>query len=59
MARCEICGKIPQFGNKVSHSMRHTRRQFRANIQAAVVFQAGRRRRMKVCARCLRTMAKQ
>jgi large subunit ribosomal protein L28 len=59
MAKCEMCGKTPQFGNKVSHSMRHTRRQFRANIQATTILQAGRMRRMKVCARCLRTLTKQ
>jgi ribosomal protein L28 len=39
--------------------MRHTRRQFRANIQPTTIMRAGRLRKMKVCARCLRTLVKQ
>ena len=31
--RCEICGKGPQFGNRVSHSNSKTRRKFNPNIQ--------------------------
>ncbi|HIC88975.1 MAG TPA: 50S ribosomal protein L28, partial [Anaerolineae bacterium] len=31
MAKCEICGKGPQFGHNVSHSMRHTKRKWRPN----------------------------
>ena len=30
---CEICGKGRATGNNVSHSMRHTKRTFDANIQ--------------------------
>ena len=33
MAKCEICGKSPQFGHNVSHSKRATSRQFKPNIQ--------------------------
>ncbi len=58
MAKCEICGKAPQFGHKVSHSMRHTRRQFKANIQQTILIKAGRMQKIKVCARCLRTLSK-
>jgi large subunit ribosomal protein L28 len=58
MAKCEICGKTPQFGHNVSHSMRHTKRQFRANIQKTKVFQGGKTRTIKVCTRCLRTLTK-
>ncbi|MCO5242807.1 MAG: hypothetical protein M9927_03035 [Anaerolineae bacterium] len=24
MAKCQVCGRGPQFGHNVSHSMRHT-----------------------------------
>jgi len=34
MAKCEICGKGPQFGHNVSHSKRATNRKFKPNIQA-------------------------
>ena len=33
MKVCEICGKGRTTGNNVSHSMRHTKRTFDANIQ--------------------------
>jgi large subunit ribosomal protein L28 len=59
MAKCEICGKTPQFGHKVSHSMRHTKRQFKANIQCTKIVKGGRVRKIKVCTRCLRTLDKQ
>ena len=59
MAKCEICGKTPQFGHNVSHSMRHTYRQFRANIQQTTVVVDGQARKVKVCTRCLRTLNKE
>ena len=58
MAKCEICGKTPQFGHNVSHSMRHTRRRFRANVQKTIVVEKGKLRKIKVCSRCLRTRSK-
>lgn len=58
MAKCEICGKGPQFGHNVSHSKQATKRQFRANIQRLRVEVDGRMRRMYVCTRCLRTLQK-
>jgi large subunit ribosomal protein L28 len=58
MAKCEICGKGPQFGHNVSHSMRHTKRQFKANIQKATIYEKGKARKARVCTRCLRTLNK-
>ncbi len=58
MARCEICGKSPQFGHNVSHSKRATNRQFKPNIQRKRVEIGGRMRRMYLCTRCLRTLNK-
>jgi large subunit ribosomal protein L28 len=58
MAKCEICGKTPQFGHKVSHSMRHTNRQFKVNIQKTTILENGKLRKIKVCTRCLRTLNK-
>jgi large subunit ribosomal protein L28 len=58
MAKCEICGKTPQFGHNVSHSMRHTKRQFKVNIQKTTVVENGKMRKIKVCTRCLRTLTK-
>jgi large subunit ribosomal protein L28 len=58
MAKCEICGKSPQFGHNVSHSKKATNRQFKPNIQRVRVEIDGRVRRVQVCTRCLRTLNK-
>jgi len=58
MAKCEMCGKSPQFGHNVSHSKKATKRQFKPNIQRVRVEVGGQMRRMHVCTRCLRTLNK-
>ncbi len=45
-------------GHKVSFSQRKTKRQFLPNIQRTTVQQGGRRVRLHICTRCLKTMAK-
>ena len=58
--RCVKTGKGTAFGNTRSHSMRHTRRTFKANIQKKRVFdpRTGEYRTMKVSTAYLRTLAK-
>ena len=59
MAKCEMCGKKPMFGNRRSHSMRATRRQFKPNIQRiSVTKKDGTRERKTLCAKCIKTLAK-
>lgn len=61
MARqCVKTGKGTAFGNTRSHSLRHTRRPFKANIQKKRVFdpQTGTYKTMKVATSYLRTLAK-
>jgi len=58
MAKCAICGKSPSFGHSVSHSNVKTKRQWKPNIQKVSVYSDGRRQKMKVCTRCLRTLNK-
>ncbi|MBO4235397.1 MAG: 50S ribosomal protein L28 [Firmicutes bacterium] len=53
--KCEVCGKGQVSGNKVSHSMRHTRRKWNANIQSVKVNDNGTVRRANVCTRCMRS----
>jgi large subunit ribosomal protein L28 len=31
--RCEVCGKGPQFGHRVSHANNRTNRRFNPNLQ--------------------------
>lgn len=58
MAKCELCGKGPQFGHNVSHSNRATKRRFNPNIQRVRVMWEGKLQRMYLCTRCLRTLNK-
>ncbi len=51
---CEICGKGPQFGNRVSHANNKTKRRFEPNLQSVRALVSGAVRRMKVCTRCLK-----
>jgi large subunit ribosomal protein L28 len=54
--KCEICGKGQVSGNTVSHSNRHTKRKWNANIQnVRVVDENGSVRKASVCTRCLRS----
>ena len=57
---CVKTGKKTSFGNTRSHSLRHTRRQWKANIQTKRVFDpaTGTYKRMKVSTSYLRTLAK-
>ncbi|HKK95778.1 MAG TPA: 50S ribosomal protein L28 [Anaerovoracaceae bacterium] len=54
--KCDICGKGQVSGNTVSHSVRHTKRKWNANIQnVRVVNENGSVRKANVCTRCLRS----
>lgn len=56
MAKCQVCGKGPQFGHNVSHSMRHTKRQFMPNVQKKTIYIEGRKRRIHICMKCLKNL---
>ena len=56
MAKCDICGKGPQFGHNVSHALNCTNRQFKPNIQKRTIIIGNTKRRLKVCAKCLRSL---
>ena len=51
---CDVCGKGPGFGMSVSHSHRRTRRRFNPNIQSVRAVVGKTRRRINVCASCLK-----
>ncbi|MBU2608993.1 MAG: 50S ribosomal protein L28 [Chloroflexi bacterium] len=56
--KCDICGKTPQFGHNVSHSMRHTNRQWLPNIHPVTLVKDGKKTRLSLCTRCIRTQHK-
>ncbi|MER3396342.1 MAG: 50S ribosomal protein L28 [Acidimicrobiia bacterium] len=53
-AVCDICGKGPGFGMRVSHSHRRNRRQFGTNVQKRRVVVEGTPKRLYVCTGCLK-----
>lgn len=56
---CVICKKKRASGNNVSHSNRHTRRAFGANLHKLTVEnEDGKVSKEYVCTRCMRTNAK-
>lgn len=55
MAKCEICNKSVQFGNRVSHSNKKTARIWRSNIRRIRILENGKAVRRYVCTRCIRS----
>ena len=53
--KCEICGKGQTSGNTVSHSNRHSRRKWNANIQTVRVEENGTVVKMNVCTKCIKS----
>ncbi len=53
-AVCDICGKTPRFGMRVSHSHRRTKRRFNPNVHRVRALVGGTPKRLHVCTRCLK-----
>ncbi len=51
---CEVCGKRPRVGMRVSHSHRRTKHRWNPNIQRVRALVDGRPRRVRVCTACLK-----
>lgn len=56
MARvCEICGKRPITGHRISHAHNVTKRRFYPNLQRVRAVINGTTKRIRVCTSCLRS----
>lgn len=53
--RCELCGKGPQSGNKVSKAYNHTRRVWKPNLVKVKTEIGGTTMTLKMCTRCLKS----
>lgn len=53
--QCEICGKKPQSGNRISHAHNVTKRRWNVNLRSVHARVGKITRRMRVCASCLRS----
>jgi large subunit ribosomal protein L28 len=51
---CEICGKKPIVGSKISHSHRVTKRRFLPNIKRVRVEMDNSIKYINVCTKCLK-----
>jgi large subunit ribosomal protein L28 len=53
-AVCDVCGKRPHFGKKLSHSHRRTNKRWNPNVQKVRAIVKGAPRRVHVCTSCIR-----
>lgn len=53
--KCEVCGKGPMVGNKVSHAHNTTKRRWLPNLQKISIDLRGKVRNAYVCTSCIRT----
>jgi len=52
---CEICGRGPVFGHRISHAHNVTKRRWNVNLQTVRAVVNGARKRIRVCTACLRS----
>ena len=53
---CDVCGRGPQFGNKVSHAHNITKRRWDINLQSVrAVVKGGAAKRIRVCTSCIKS----
>ena len=59
MAKCEICNKSVNYGNKLSitrsHISKRTSRTWKPNLRTVKAIVDGQPKKIKVCAKCLRS----
>jgi large subunit ribosomal protein L28 len=51
---CEVCGKKPLFGHRVSHAHNVTKRRWNVNLQLVRAVVNGAAKRIRVCTSCLK-----
>lgn len=59
MAKCDICDKAVNYGNKLSitrsHISKRTSRTFKPNIRTVKAMVDGQPKKINVCTKCLRS----
>ena len=51
---CEVCGRGPQFGNRISHAHNVTKRRWNLNLQSVRALIKGTNKRLRVCTSCIK-----
>lgn len=52
---CEICGKKPMVGSRISHAHNVNKRRFNPNLQRVRAVVPGRKKTLVVCTACLKS----
>ena len=52
---CDVCGRGPQFGNRVSHAHNVTKRRWNINLQKVHAVLHGANKRIRVCTSCIKS----
>ena len=58
MQKCDITGKVKQYGHNVSFSQRHTKKVWKPNLQTKTLTIDGKKTKMKVSTQAIRTLKK-
>jgi large subunit ribosomal protein L28 len=53
--QCDICGKKPQCGNRISHAHNVTKRRWNVNLRPVHARVGATTKRMRVCTSCIRS----
>ena len=52
---CELCGRGPVFGHRISHAHNVTNRRWNVNLQTVRAIVNGTHKRIKVCTACIKS----
>ena len=52
---CDVCGRGPQFGNRISHAHNVTKRRWNINLQTVRAIVGGASRKIRECTSCIRS----
>jgi large subunit ribosomal protein L28 len=52
---CEVCGRGPQFGNRISHAHNVSKRRWNINLQSVRAVVNGASKRIRACTSCIRS----
>lgn len=53
--KCEICGKLPHYGNVISHANNTRRRRWNPNLRRVRAVIDGVRKHVRACTSCIRS----
>jgi large subunit ribosomal protein L28 len=52
---CDVCGRGPKYGNRVSHAHNVTSRRWEINLQKVHALVQGAPKRIRVCTSCIKS----